>query len=467
MVLPQSTLLFSQRVVLVFTCANLCTSSHASDTLQRGVIYVQPSFHFTNTLSMDLEQANQDFAVIASKGFGHIGLRVAWGSLMTEWNEATQTATWNETNCQRLGLIGELAGNHSMKLIFNTHLKEIVPRNIDGAVFKPATPDTANISGGAGDDVYHTVYDDLIVHDAFKEPILQFHTKFAQCMQPGTNVLYWKHAFESMYLFPWTSMGNNTAATQKFKIWAQHKNSDLSHWAERWNVSLASWSDLTLPNKTTATTHNTASKAYFGDFWRFWLLGVLKHGTYGVGIGDIMHALQKGANAAGGVRYSPQLGFKHWKVNNFISWTDLTQAELQDAFDLPINVTALGIYCNNDPDPSNRSKMCRPDHPSAASDLETYVTSTKAVAPAHLPILIWETGASTYRQPEHEQVLWVEIVERVAQQQGLLGYNFWQFIDWLPTQANVVKGKDEDLYHFGMHHANGSAKPVWDFYPID
>lgn len=43
--------------------------------------------------------------------------------------------------------IGELAEKHSMKLIFNTHLKEIVPRNIDGAVYKPATPDTANVSG--------------------------------------------------------------------------------------------------------------------------------------------------------------------------------------------------------------------------------------------------------------------------------------------------------------------------------
>lgn len=84
-------------------------------------------------------------------------------------------------------------------------------------------------AGGAGDDVYHTVYDDLIVHDAFKEPILQFHTKFAQCMQPGQNVMYWKHAFESMYLFPWTSEGNNTAATNKFALWAQRTNKYVSN----------------------------------------------------------------------------------------------------------------------------------------------------------------------------------------------------------------------------------------------
>lgn len=121
-------------------------------------------------------------------------------------------------------------------------------------------------------------------------------------------------------------------------------SSDLSHWAQRWQVNLASWSDVALPNKTTAAVHNVASKAYFGDYWRFWLLGVLKNGTYGVSVGEIMNALQKGANSGAGVHYSPQLGFKHWKVNNFISWTDLTQEELREAFDLPINVTVPAFY---------------------------------------------------------------------------------------------------------------------------
>ena len=55
-------------------------------------------------------------------------------------------------------------------------------------------------------------------------------------------------------------------------------------------------------------------------------------------IGDIHAALQDGAGSA----YDPLLAFKHWKPANFESTSDLTHEELVDAFDLPINATALG-----------------------------------------------------------------------------------------------------------------------------
>ena len=67
----------------------------------------------------------------------------------------------------------------------------------------------------------------------------------------------------------------------------------------------------------------------FGDFWRFWLLGVLKHGTYGLSIGDIRAALVKGAQGA----FDPEVAFKHWRPANLLGLTDMTHAEVVDAFD--------------------------------------------------------------------------------------------------------------------------------------
>ena len=60
---------------------------------------------------------------------------------------------------------------------------------------------------------------------------------------------------------------------------------------------------ITLPHKT----EHAMSKAKFGDFWRFWLLGVLKQGTYGMSIGDIYGGLAAGS----GTSYVPGLAFKH------------------------------------------------------------------------------------------------------------------------------------------------------------
>ena len=55
------------------------------------------------------------------------------------------------------------------------------------------------------------------------------------------------------------------------------------------------------------------SPAKFGDFWRFWLLGVLKQGKYGLSIGEIYGGLAEGA----GESYVPGLAFKHWRPIHF------------------------------------------------------------------------------------------------------------------------------------------------------
>lgn len=65
----------------------------APAVLARGVIYEQPSYHFTNTQRLRLDVAERDFREIAAKGFVHVGLRVSWGDIMTRWNMSSQTAT--------------------------------------------------------------------------------------------------------------------------------------------------------------------------------------------------------------------------------------------------------------------------------------------------------------------------------------------------------------------------------------
>lgn len=302
--------------------------ARAAAGVARGVIYDQPSYHYTNTDRLDLTVAESDFRRIAAQGFVHVGLRVSWGEVMScvalarhyarrrggdrfpgglvpsvlpgacltgipgaclllglllcrYWNTTTRQATYNESFCTKLGLLESMAGRHNLKLIFNMHLKEHVPRGLDGIMFRPPKPDIANVSGGAGGDVWASVYPDLVLHNSYKEPILLFHEKMAECLRPGRNVLYWKHAFESMYMFPAGNIPHSDVARSQFAAWARTNNSSIGHWAGRWaQGNLSSFQDIDLPDKA-------ANKEKLGDFWRFWLLGVLKEGTYGLSVGEV------------------------------------------------------------------------------------------------------------------------------------------------------------------------------------
>lgn len=175
---------------------------------------------------------------------------------------------------------------------------------------------------------------------------------------------------------------------------------------------------------------------------------MLKDGKYGLSVGDIHAALTVGAGSA----YAPLLAFKHWKPANFLSTSDLTHEELVSAYDLPINATALGYYVN--------------DAPSLAKEpaaFEDYITGVKAVAPPSLPIIVWETGGSTYKLTLAEQAAWAKMMVDTITKHGLFGFNYWQFIDWAPYPMSPCQGQTNcELFHFGAHFLNGTAKPVWD-----
>ena len=60
------------------------TAATAPPALERGIIYVQPSYHYTNTLLLDLGVMANDLDTIRAAGFTNVGLRVSWGELMSE-----------------------------------------------------------------------------------------------------------------------------------------------------------------------------------------------------------------------------------------------------------------------------------------------------------------------------------------------------------------------------------------------
>ena len=74
------------------TCiANQCQSKNAvqmnaeAPIPERGIIYVQPSYHYTNTLLLDLGVMTKDLDVIRAAGFTNVGLRVSWGEIMSKY----------------------------------------------------------------------------------------------------------------------------------------------------------------------------------------------------------------------------------------------------------------------------------------------------------------------------------------------------------------------------------------------
>jgi hypothetical protein len=81
---------------------------------------------------------------------------------------------------------------------------------------------------------------DTQVRETYREPMLLFHRKFASCFKDTpTAPHYWKHAFESCYIFPGAAPPSPTAAlatsasTAAFALWARDTNPSLQHWKSR------------------------------------------------------------------------------------------------------------------------------------------------------------------------------------------------------------------------------------------
>lgn len=429
------------RRLVVFLCGVVSLSVLAAARaggFEKGVIYQQPSYYYTNTLLLDEDAAAADFRVLAAAGTSNVGLRVSIGDLISAYDYETNVATYDEAICAKLARLAGLAASNGMRLIFNTHLSEKVPNGTAGAVYHKPFVDERGVTHGGRYAVGH----DIMVRDDLRPLILDFHTKFASCVAPQAKdgIKYWKHSFESCYLFPAPAAAMSAIAAKKFSDWARANNSDLSHWQTRWHMpNLTSWSDIVPPT-------NEGNKPFVSDYWRFWLLGVLRSGDYGLSIGEIMAALQHGAKSNPQDAFQPLLGFKHWKPHNFVQDTDLTESELRLAYDLPINVTAMGYYVNT---PSQLALE--------PAGINSYINLTKYYAPAELPVLMWETGASTLNMSLSQQAQWASLMQHAASQGGLEGYNWWQFIDWSP-QVDVP---DKQQFHFGAHFVNGTAKPAW------
>ena len=280
-----------------------------ASALEKGIIYVKPSYHFASTLLLDLDVLRKDLDVIKAQGFVNVGLRTSWGEIMSKWDGESGEPTWNEASCSKLADIAAECAKRGLRLIFNTHLRDTVPEGVEGAqLVNHTAPDSLGVIPAP---YWRSRFVDHMVRDSYREPMIAFHTKFASCLKDSPGVpRFWKHAFESAYVFPQSMTNAQISATApaanlKFQRWARDRNPSIRYWAERWAEGeyLQNFSMITLPHKT----EHGMSKAKFGDFWRFWLLGVLKQGTYGMSIGDIYGGLAAGS----GTSYVPGLAFKH------------------------------------------------------------------------------------------------------------------------------------------------------------
>jgi hypothetical protein len=167
-----------------------------SDGLERGIIYVQPSYHFSNTLDLDLAVLRTDLDTIKATGIVNVGLRTSWGEIMAKWDGEARTATWNEDKCAKLAAIATECGKRDLRLIFNTHLRDTVPEGVEGAhLVNHTAPDA---SGVVPAPYWTSTFVDHMVRDSYREPIVKFHAKFAKCLKQSPNVpRFWKHSFES------------------------------------------------------------------------------------------------------------------------------------------------------------------------------------------------------------------------------------------------------------------------------
>ena len=103
--------------------------------------------------------------------------------------------------------------------------------------------------------------------------------------------------------------------------------------------------------------------------------------------------------------------------------SDLTTEELKQAFDLPINATAMGYYVN---DPVSLQT-----EPGA---FVNYIKDVKRVAPSALPLIVWETGASTRNLTEAQQAKWGTLMVQTLEAEGVAGFNWCVLLD-LPRKC--------------------------------
>ena len=72
------------------------------------------------------------------------------------------------------------------------------------------------------------------------------------------------------------------------------------------------------------------------------------------------------------------------------------------------------------------------DRPTLAQEpaaFGTYIDSVRAVAPPSLPVIVWETGGSTFNLTLAEQSSWAMMMLTTAKNKGVDGFNWWQFVD--------------------------------------
>lgn len=79
-----------------------------------------------------------------------------------------------------------------------------------------------------------------------------------------------------------------------------------------------------------------------------------------------------------------------------------------------------------------------------------YIKDVKSVAPSLLPLIVWETGASTRNLTEAQQAKWGTLMIQTLKAEGVAGFNWCVRLDFVKISA-APEERVNGLFQVAIH----------------
>jgi hypothetical protein len=406
--------------------------------LLRGAMYFQPhAFHHCFWEDLDLGMMERDFAAMRAQGFNLACVHVTWGSFMPTVDVKARRYEWSRAAEAKLRRLLDSARRHGLYLDLwfgNSR----APAGVN-AMFDPAFTDV----GGVKHDAYHgwLVGDwpanadyDTYAWQAF----LRFHERVARICRAYDNVIFDPLDWQHLNLNYWNY--NDALNLRSWREFLRRENPDLAYWNARWGEKNGSWDDVLLPVddwardsicKLDKTPYRGLQpipyeKEKWQDFNRW-------HNPLSTRIiVGITAALRRGDPKA--------LILQRVDPWRYVYWREMTWG-VGD-----VDLYAQGWY------PGSPKELEQAEH-----HLRSEIDAIRSRASRPKPMLLWEVGvdvvhlypkASEAERDQH-RARYVPLVEKLAREQGLVGWAWWVWRDY---------AMNEDSRHWGLVAQDGRFK---------
>jgi len=401
----------------------------------RGAMYYQPhAYHQYFWETWWRSEFLHDLDRLPTYGFNAVALQVNWGSFASRVDPLTGETEWRDRAFRDLRFALRRLGQRGLLAILWTGTARL-PDGVAGA----HNPTFTDLGGRT-----YQPYDGYLIRDwpaiaANDSPVwramLDFHRKVAEACADADNVLYdpldWQHLNINPWSFAdpgnlaaWRDWLRSRTSTSLSVVSPSNHNPDLQYWNQRWGETNATWDEVLLPV----------------DEW------------------------VENATALLGPPYRgrPRDPYEGPKWADFRDW--------HDALCNTVNAQIVAAIRAGDPDaligqrvdiwhfgdfrqrtwaPQGVAFFCQgtyPETPQQVSPDEARKTIRLVTdrAPRQLPILFWETGLLPTAAPPADlpalQAQWLNSVESVAHQDGLLGFCWWVWRDYYMNDTSLSLG---------------------------